>query len=94
VNDTRSPLIDSASRWRISLGALVALVITAAAGAAAWTWVRADVAATKSDVATHETAIKAVDARLRVLEAAQTDIAVMRNDVQWIRRELERRHQP
>lgn len=87
----RIPVIDASARWRISLGALISVVTATALGAAAITWLRSDVATARSDISVHELQIRLVETRLRALEAAQIEIAVMKNDVQWIRRSMEER---
>lgn len=90
MSETRTPFLDAAARWRISLGALVSIIATAIAGATAFTLLRADVQMGKSDLAAHEVQLRGVDTRVRVLEAGQAEIAAMKTDIQWIRRELER----
>lgn len=87
--ETKTPFIDASSRWRISLGALAAIIAAVAAGVAAWTIARADTRVNTSDIATHEVALKVIDSRVRALENDRTDIAVMKNDVRWIRSMLE-----
>lgn len=87
--ETTAPFIDKAARVRTTLGALGALVAITAAGVAAWVWAMADIRAHETRIKGHDTHLGAIDHRVRTLEAAQTDIAVMKNDVQWIRRTLE-----
>jgi len=90
---TTTPFIDASSRWRISLGALVAIVAMTAGGVAAWTLARADTRANTLDIATHEVAIKTMESRVRLLENDRVDLAVMKNDVKWIRQALELQQQ-
>jgi hypothetical protein len=72
-------------------GKIIALVVTlTGAGVAAWVWAMADIRTLNSDRDAHAQSIRTIDSRVRALEAAQTDIAVMKNDVQWIRQTIER----
>ncbi len=87
---TATPFIHPDGRVKTTVGTVIAIVVVTAAGVAAWTWARADIAAEQRTNAGQETQIHAIDTRVRALEAAQTDIAVMKNDVQWIRRSIER----
>ncbi len=87
--ETAAPFLDKTSRVRTTLGTLLALVAITASGVAAWAWAMADIRAHDTRIKTHDAQLGSVDSRVRTLEAAQTDIAVMKNDVQWIRRALE-----
>jgi hypothetical protein len=83
---TADPLISPDSRFKTTPATIIAIVVLTASGVAAWTLARADAATNTRD-------IQAIDIRVEKLEAAQTDIAVMKNDVRWIRVMIEREQQ-
>lgn len=70
------------TRVRLPLVMLVSLLALVAGSAIVWS---GDHAA----VAEHRTKLDDHAARLRTLEESQTDFAVMKNDVKWIRATLE-----
>jgi HAMP domain-containing protein len=86
---TATPFIHPDGRIKTTTGTIVAIVVVTAAGVAAWTWARADIRSLEGEATSTRVELKAIDVRVRSLEAAQTDIAVMKNDVQWIRRTIE-----
>lgn len=87
---TAAPFIHPDSRFKTTPATIIALVVLIGSGVAAWTWARADIAAEQKTNAGQDVQLFTLDTRVRSLEAAQTDIAVMKNDVQWIRRSIER----
>lgn len=78
------------TKIRTTVGVLCAVIGITASGVAAWVWLHADVRSHGARIVHHDIQLGAIDTRVKVLENAQTDIAVMRNDVQWIRQALER----
>lgn len=95
ADKTAAPFIAAPeTKVKTTIGVMLALagVVAGAtaSGVAAWIWTQADVRAHEAKLIGHDTQLGAIDNRVRVLENAQTDIAVMRNDVHWIRQALER----
>jgi hypothetical protein len=86
---TATPFIHPDGRLKTTVGTMIAIVALTGGGVAAWTWARADIRSLEGDANSTRVELKAIDVRVRSLEAAQTDIAVMKNDVQWIRRTIE-----
>lgn len=77
------------TRIRLPLVMLLSLLAVVAASAVVWS-------GDHSAVAEHKLKLEDHAARLRALEESQTDFAVMKNDVKWIRSTLEQqaRRQP
>lgn len=75
------------SKIRISLGALAGIVSVALAGAAVWTWTRADVAANSRSIATHDRRFENIEAKL---DAQREVLSEIRADVKALNRERSR----
>lgn len=73
------------SRVRLPIALLFALVASAASAAFA-------VAMHRSEVADHTRTLANHEQRLERVEASQADLAVIRNDVRWIREQLAQRN--
>ena len=76
-------LVTPESRVRLPLALLFALVASAASAAFA-------VAMHRGEVADHSRTLANHELRLERVEASQADLAVIRNDVRWIREQLQR----
>ena len=87
---TSAPFVHADGRLRTTLGTIGVIITLTAAGVAAWASARNDITTTARDVEAQGTEMRAHDARIRKLEEGQADIRVMKNDVDWIRRTLER----
>ena len=84
-DETQPPFsIGDQTKVRMPLLMLLGLLGVVASATIAWSTLRA----TGED---HTAQLVAHDARITKLEANQADIAVMRNDVMWIRKTLEAR---
>ena len=67
---------------RLPLLMLIGLLASIAGATLAWATLRGDVGDHTKTLTTHEE-------RIKRLEESQADLAVIRNDVQWIRRTIE-----
>lgn len=74
------------TKVRLPLVMLLTLLAFVASAAVVWS-------GDHSALADHATTLSTHDQRIRKLEENQADIAVMRNDVLWIRRTLELQQQ-
>lgn len=86
MSESKSPTlqVDEKTKVRLPLLILLALLGTVATAAGAWSMHSSKIGTLQDSAAQHEKRI------LKIEEQVQ-DIAVIKNDVQWIRRELERR---
>ena len=83
--------VSESTKIRLPLLLLFSLLAVTATATGAWYSQRSDTAEHARKIHEHEQVIQKNSARLDKLEDAQAEIAVIKNDVQWIRRELERR---
>lgn len=82
--------ISEKSRVVMPLVAILAALSLTATAAATWSGLRGEVRDTAADVQRTREDLRLVGDRVKKLEDAQSDIAVLKNDVVWIRRYLER----
>jgi len=84
-SDTTPPIsLGEQTKVRMPLLMLVGLLAAVASATVAITTIRAGTESHTLQLAVH-------DERLNKLEAAQADLALVKNDVNWIRRTLEQR---
>jgi hypothetical protein len=83
-SDRTSPPITLADQTKIRLPLVMLLSLLALVATAAVVW-----SGDHNAVADHASQLATHDSRIRKLEEEQTDIAVMKNDVRWIRSTLE-----
>lgn len=88
--------IGDQTRIRLPLMMLIGLVCVVASGAAIFASLRAADSSAIEQLVVHSRVLAEHNDRLRKLEEGQAAIAVIQNDVGWIRRELEKpqRKQP
>lgn len=80
---TNAPFIHSDRPVKTTLGTILALLAVVAAGVAAWTLVKAEVASQASVLAAHEVRIKSIEDKI----AADHDILIeIRADLKALRR--------
>lgn len=82
LSDVEKPITKDTS-VKTDFATLAILISACVAGALAVFSLKADTSTNSSAIANHEVRIKDV-------ETKQADIAVMKNDVEWIRKTLER----
>lgn len=83
MNPTNAPFIHSDRPVKTTWGTITALLAIVAAGVAAWTLVKAEVANQASTLAAHEVRIKSIEDKI----AADHDILIeIRSDLKALRR--------
>lgn len=84
MTPTNAPFIASDRPVRTTWGTIISLLAIVAAGVAAWTLVKAEVASQASTLAVHETRIKSIEEKI----TADHDILIeIRSDLKALRRD-------
>lgn len=82
--------VSEQTRVRLPLLMLLSIVVTTALATVAWSAIKSDIAVISRATDDQELRMKDHELRLKELEKAQADIAVIKNDVRWLRIRAER----
>lgn len=88
--ETSMPFFAPDRKVRTTFAVIISLVAVTATAALVWQGVVSTQGDHTRQLAGHDATLSGLDFRVRKLEDGAADIAVIKNNVEWIRRELEK----